>query len=218
MKNTIMFLIVLLFFSKIQVAQDFGIKIGTISSNLESSSFISKSKIGHSLGITYNYDLGEDFSILYELGYADVGVKILAVDDEQNLDQDYYKFNIIAMDVGLIGNYFIMNPELSVQAGLSYTFGNITRIKEEYRYYRFGTNEELNTTNIESEDNRLDNLERYFSGSRDLAAVFGISGGQENIRVNLRYYLGLTPINNKNRPIPFDIKSNYFELSGLFFF
>ena len=193
-----------------------GIKIGSNYSVLNSELFNSTPKIGYSFGAGIDYEFDDKFSVFYEVGYADIGMKI-AAKEEGNDEYEFYKFNIISVNSSLLINYYINNPELSVQIGPSYTISNQPRIKDEIRYYNY---ESKTNTDIgdDSAEYTLESLEHVFSGVKDLSLVIGVTTGIDNARLSLRYYKGVTSFFNGTIPLEAEIKRNYLEMSGLFFF
>lgn len=189
-----------------------GFKLGMNISSINSDQIESKSRIGINAGLNFTSRFGDNFDLITEFTYSQQGGK--AVGRTYNhlnsswtdVDHDIY-FN--SFHWAIIGNYYIKAPNLSVQAGP--VIGFMNKLTEESRdgEVYFGSSDDINETLS------LIEITEGVENGVDFFFAFGVSGGTEALRVNLRYNLGFKNYLKKGDydGRGFSMKNNYLQLS-----
>ncbi|HAM97533.1 MAG TPA: hypothetical protein DCQ26_02885 [Marinilabiliales bacterium] len=187
-----------------------GFKVGGSLSTIESNQFKTSPLIGYNAGFVFTTPLTDKFDLISLLDFTRKGAIIegrrtVILDNSTELVEE--KLYINSYEWSLLGNYYLKVPGFSIQAGFSLA-KNSSRNKGMQSLY-FGS------TDDGSYIFSGQTLEEGIMDGIDYAAIFGISGGTEALKINLSYHAGLKNYfkNIDYNNLGYKIKCNYIELS-----
>jgi hypothetical protein len=167
-----------------QAPRGFYLMAGANSTTLKSDDILSDSGIGYKAGLNFNFGYHETYNYQIETLYNLSSIKIKTTDNSfQNVEDS--KYNYPTIDLGFYFNYYVLKPDedkffLGPQLGVSFSFAGVLTpngkrdvTEELYLPYLINENDLTYTPKANS-----------FAG-------FGLTGGYNDFRFDLRYSLGL---------------------------
>lgn len=191
-----------------------GIKFGVNSGSIQSDQIESKSRLGLEAGISFTARMGDQLDLLTELSYSQKGAIAQGRPPAATASapEDYNLF-INSFTWGVMANYYLKAPYISLQAGPVLGYNRIPA---------GSLNNEVVFGDAENNQENINSflLNEAITDGIDYGLAFGISGGSEALRVNLRYYLGLKDYlkNTDYNNLDYSLKANYLQLSATYSF
>lgn len=232
MKSKLLFLILtfpLLFLSIQSYSQDDmdkGFKFGLTYSSLKSDNLESSPLPGFTLGYAYVTIFGQRSGLIVEYSLTN---QRMAIDgwefDDQNYtisDVDQYNFSMTSLDLVVLYEYYIKDPDLSLVVGPSLSLYNIAGYKDNQEGV-ISSNVLYNTNNFSSNSfdyysNSISQLKEDLNATQDFSLLIGAAYGTDELRLNLRYNLGLTNFIKIGDSIDIKAKTNFVEVSMSYYF
>jgi hypothetical protein len=183
-------LLLLLLFPTIlfsQAPRGFHISAGMNYTSLDSKDLLSDPGIGYKIGTVFTFGYHESYNYQFEVFYNNRNVNLKTVNQSYEYDGTT-KYSKSAIDLGLFLNYYILKPDedkfyFGPQAGLILSFGS---------GFTPSGGEDVNGQYYLPhllDENSLTKAEKI-----DYGAGFGLTGGYNNFKFDLRYTLGLTNV------------------------
>lgn len=172
-----------------QAPTGFYLKGGITQTTLNSNDLLSEPGIGYNGGINFNFGYHETFNYQIEMTYSSRVINVKAFPSTSSLQENELTkvaFTYPSIDFGFYFNYYILKPDqdkffVGPQVGLNTSISS-------------GTIATDNDTNSKY----LPYLNYNFIKSGDATvrfdAGFGLTGGYNRLRFDLRYSLGLTNV------------------------
>ena len=170
--------------------------------------------LGYGFGFATMWVINERLDFFIDLTYEQFNHTVMgreALDYNSPLSEIYneYSFGINGVYGSLLPNYYIIPEHLSVNAGIIY---GVSWLKDEMN---------INSVYLGNGDYLEDNISYEELGSAmsgfDFFLAFGLSGGTENLKANLRYNLGMKNYLKEYYPDQ-KLKRNFFQLSITYYF
>jgi hypothetical protein len=217
-KRVLLMLSLFLFTSSISFAQQHpGFKAGVNFASLKSDQIEFENTVGFGGGFATMWVVNNRLDFFIDFTFENFGMKVMgreAYDYNSPLGSTYNEYSLSSNGVygSILPNYAIIPERLSVNAGFIYGF----------TWANEGTNDQLIYVGNGDylEDNvSLSELSSMMSGG-DFYLAFGISGGTEALKLNLRYNLGLRNYakNSNYDYSDLSIKRNFLQISISYFF
>ncbi|RKR10385.1 outer membrane protein with beta-barrel domain [Flavobacterium sp. 90] len=205
MKNqTLLFISALLFNLSIysQAPRGFYASAGFSQTNLKSSDLLTKSKPGFFVGINGLMGYHENYNFQLEFAYKQNTLDVKYVEDTfEEVKKSKYKYS--ELNLGFYFNYYILKPEED-EFFLGPQVGAFLAVVDPLAPYK-GTdvNDQLYLPYLLNESD-LTNSAKYNYGFG-----FGLTGGYNNFRFDLRYSLSMANVLKDVQVHSYDESNNY---------
>jgi hypothetical protein len=205
------------------ISQEFipGFKLGLNNTTYKTNFLDVKSKQNLTAGVTLTALLNDKMDLISEYTYSKRGGSVLSDDISSPLDLSFHAF-----DFSLILNYYLKAPNISLQAGPIFGIHRSTPsdLSTLVSNSTLTLTDELNNDELFYVQESINNsFSLQKTKSIDFALAFGISGGTEELRFNLRYIAGLSNYYKSSEFVgsydfdkDFTIKNNILQLSIIY--
>lgn len=191
-----------------------GLKLGFNSTSFHSEQMESSPGLGLEAGFFFAVRMSDQLDLLSEFNYSqkkavaqgrsytDFSSSLLSAPEDYNV-----QFNSLSW--GVIANYYLKAPYISLQAGPVLSYNKVPDDPAKDHVF-FGDNEVIHSGILDD----------GFREGIDYALAFGLSGGSEALRLNVRYHLGLKDYlkNTDYNQEGYSVKANYLQLSLYYHF
>jgi hypothetical protein len=188
------------FMAQAQAPIGFYLSGGVTQTSLKSDDLLADPGMGFKIGSIFNMGYHQSYNYQVEVFFGLGSLDLLAVDENYE-SKENSKYAYSTTDIGFYFNYYIIKPEegkfyMGPQIGTTFTFApQLTETES--------TNNEYYLPHLMSDGELMTLPDINYS------AGFGLTGGYNDFRFDLRYSLGL---NNMLR----DFQTNSYNQNGLY--
>jgi hypothetical protein len=195
MKKTLLLAILLANLSSFsQAPRGLFVAAGVNQTSIKSSDLLTTPEIGYKLGLIFALGFHESYNYQIEFLYNKSSLGIKAIDSNyENVTKIKYKYE--TFDFSFLGNYYILKPDedklfIGPQAGFIISLaGALAPNDEDGESTQEGSFNDNKLLPYLLESNDFRNMPKIvFSGG------FGLTGGYNDLKFDLRYTLGLSNI------------------------